>query len=80
VFWILYFSIIEVVQMKGNEWDVTEYGGFWNIFDITRIILIGSFMIVDYKENDSAVEIVYFLMTIHSWLGLLEQLRVFEKY
>jgi hypothetical protein len=80
VFWILYFSIIEVVQMKGNEWDVTEYGSFWNIFDITRIILIGSFMIVDYKENNYAVEIVYFLMTIHSWLGLLEQLRVFEKY
>ena len=46
--WVVYYSVIELIQLKGNEFNYFEHASFWNLFDLSRVVLIVSFMIVNY--------------------------------
>jgi hypothetical protein len=50
------------------------------VFDFTRILLLISFIFLRYSENDKGTLMVYFVLTIQSWMGLLENMRIFETY
>jgi hypothetical protein len=48
--WLVFYSIIELVQLKGIEFNYYEHASLWNLIDLSRVFLIASYMIVDYQE------------------------------
>jgi hypothetical protein len=76
--WAIYFTTIELIQVYGL--GIMGFLDFWNMMDYLRIFLILMFIVTEYNENEEKALITYVLLTILSWLGLMEQLRIFNMF
>jgi hypothetical protein len=68
--WIIYFSTLEAIQFLRNGLQ-----GFFqasNIQDLLRILLLVQFIANEYFEDEENALEKYVMLTILSWLGLLE--------
>ena len=77
---LIYFAAMNVIKLTTKTITVWDQLNFWVVFDFSRILFLISYVWLSYTDNNYALLVNYFLLTIQSWMGLLENLRIFDMY
>jgi hypothetical protein len=76
--WATYFLTLEMIKLHGN--GISGFFTFGNTISIVQSLLIIAYVICEYWELEEMTNKFYVILTILSWLGLMNELRIFNMF
>jgi hypothetical protein len=78
--YLIYFIGLSVIKFSAKVVKAADALNFWVAFDVSRIVFLASFILFGMIDYEYGVFVMYFVLTLHSWMGILENLRIFDTY